>query len=170
MTGLIVGRFQIFHLGHKSLIEEALKRCDKVLVFVGSADKKRTLKNPLSYEERSRMITELFGEQLLVAPLNDIGVGDVPAWGDYLLKESKKYVDKLDVIFVGNEDKYQNWLSDDKKGLVKFETLNRKDIPISSSEIRENILNGDGSLFYKYTDEKLHKYLPEIKEILEKSR
>jgi len=36
--GLIVGRFQHIHIGHEKLINIGLKLCDKLLVFIGSAN------------------------------------------------------------------------------------------------------------------------------------
>ena len=44
--GLIVGRFQHFHIGHRSLVENAYKLCDRVLILVGSAQESGTLRNP----------------------------------------------------------------------------------------------------------------------------
>jgi len=44
--GLLVGRFNVFHIGHKSLADLALTMCNKLLIFVGSAQEKGTLRNP----------------------------------------------------------------------------------------------------------------------------
>ena len=37
--GMILGRFQIFHKGHESIINKALELCDEVIILIGSADK-----------------------------------------------------------------------------------------------------------------------------------
>ena len=38
--GIIVGRFQHIHKGHEKLINIGLKLCNKLLVFIGSANQK----------------------------------------------------------------------------------------------------------------------------------
>ena len=54
---IIIGRFQPFHLGHKKLIDFALKDYDKVIVVIGSHKKARNIKNPWTAEERQDMIS-----------------------------------------------------------------------------------------------------------------
>jgi bifunctional NMN adenylyltransferase/nudix hydrolase len=62
-----LGRFQPFHLGHKSIIEAALERADRVIVIVGSAHRARSVRNPFTAEERANMIYNTFpGESRLV--------------------------------------------------------------------------------------------------------
>ena len=53
--GVVLGRFQMLHKGHISLIDEASKLSDKVVVLVGSADKSNTIDNPFSFEERKEI-------------------------------------------------------------------------------------------------------------------
>lgn len=62
-----LGRFQPFHLGHKSIIDAALERADRVVVIVGSAHCARSVRNPFTAEERANMIYNTFpGESRLV--------------------------------------------------------------------------------------------------------
>lgn len=58
--GIVIGRFQPFHKGHKHLIDSALKKCRRVLVLIGSANKAISAKNPFTYEERKRMISHSY--------------------------------------------------------------------------------------------------------------
>ena len=53
---VFIGRFQPFHNGHKAVIDEALKRSDKVIILIGSANLPRSLRNPFSVAERTAMI------------------------------------------------------------------------------------------------------------------
>ena len=39
---VFIGRFQPFHRGHKAVIDEALKRADKVIMLIGSANLPRS--------------------------------------------------------------------------------------------------------------------------------
>ena len=45
-TGVILARLQPIHNGHLELIEQACDECDRVFVFIGSADKFNK-RNPL---------------------------------------------------------------------------------------------------------------------------
>ena len=40
--GIIVGRFQHIHKGHQKLIEIGLRLCDKLLIFIGSANQENS--------------------------------------------------------------------------------------------------------------------------------
>lgn len=48
--GYIVGRFQPLHLGHIELIKELKKNYDHFIVFIGSANQSKNIKNPLTFE------------------------------------------------------------------------------------------------------------------------
>jgi len=156
-NGLVLGRFQGLHKGHQALIDTALNNCSKVLVFVGSSDKSGTVRNPFTYEFRKHLIEELYGDRIIVSPLPDIGVGDVGAWGDYLLSKGHEAIgEDISAIVCGNERKYHLWFPDNPElSLVK---LDRKDIPVSASELREYIKNDDYKSFAALTDERMHKY------------
>lgn len=51
-----IGRFQMFHIAHRAVVQLALSRGKKVIILVGSADQRRTPKNPWTYRERCDMI------------------------------------------------------------------------------------------------------------------
>ena len=54
--GLILGRFQPLHMGHLSLFENVIEKKEKIIVCIGSSDKKRTKENPYNALERTQMI------------------------------------------------------------------------------------------------------------------
>ena len=54
--GFMVGRFQILHKGHESLINEGLERCKKFVILLGNSEESRTEKNPFTFQERKEMI------------------------------------------------------------------------------------------------------------------
>lgn len=62
--GLVIGRFQPFHKGHKFLIEEALKICDKIYIGIGSSNKSDE-KNPYSAKDRMSHIKKFLKEEHL---------------------------------------------------------------------------------------------------------
>ena len=83
--GLIVGRFQTLHLGHQAMIDTAAALCEKVVVFIGSSQESGTAKNPFTYEMRRKYLRKVCGRRIKIYPLPDIGVGNTPEWGEYLL-------------------------------------------------------------------------------------
>lgn len=53
---VFIGRFQPFHVGHKAVIDEALKRADNVIILIGSANLPRSTRNSFTVTERTQMI------------------------------------------------------------------------------------------------------------------
>lgn len=74
---VMIGRFRPFHLGHKHVVDEALKRAHNVLILVGSANRPRTFKNPWTFDEVYQMIHSVYASdktddgRLSVQPLDD---------------------------------------------------------------------------------------------------
>ena len=76
-VAVFIGRFQPFHNGHIDVIEQALEKADNVLVLVGSADAPRSPRNPWTYQERYRMITQSVDDlRVRVMPLQDASYND----------------------------------------------------------------------------------------------
>ena len=61
--GLICGRFGPIHKGHQSIINTSIERCDKTLIFVGSAQESGTLRNPFSADFRTDLIRKVFPDK-----------------------------------------------------------------------------------------------------------
>ena len=59
--GIIVGRFQTFHVGHECVVNKAVQLCERVGIFVGSSQEEGTLKNPFSYEMRKNILRKILG-------------------------------------------------------------------------------------------------------------
>ncbi|MBR9679065.1 MAG: adenylyltransferase/cytidyltransferase family protein [Nanoarchaeota archaeon] len=55
-VGLFIGRFQPFHKGHASVIEYALKQCDKLIILIGSPKQYGKEYNPFTLDQRKKMI------------------------------------------------------------------------------------------------------------------
>lgn len=67
---VFIGRFQPFHLGHKTVIDEALRRARHVIILIGSAKEARSIRNPFTWEERAAMIKDAYSaeEQARIHP------------------------------------------------------------------------------------------------------
>ncbi|RLG18843.1 nicotinamide-nucleotide adenylyltransferase [Candidatus Micrarchaeota archaeon] len=57
MIGLFIGRFQPFHNGHLEAVKWMLKKCDEVIILVGSSQFCYEKENPFTVGERIEMIT-----------------------------------------------------------------------------------------------------------------
>lgn len=72
-----IGRFQGFHYGHKAVVKEGISRLNpggKLLMFLGSANQPRTIKNPLTFTERAQIIKKSMGDlsnQIIFRPVFD---------------------------------------------------------------------------------------------------
>lgn len=55
-TGLLIGRFQPFHLGHLHAVRYALSKADILLIGIGSSNLSMQPDNPFTAEERQNMI------------------------------------------------------------------------------------------------------------------
>ena len=73
-VGVICGRFQTFHIGHESLVDTALKLCDRVLILVGSSQECGTERNPLNIDTRIRMLRAIYGDDnsIIIKGLSDL--------------------------------------------------------------------------------------------------
>jgi bifunctional NMN adenylyltransferase/nudix hydrolase len=75
INGYLIGRFSGLHSGHMHLIREARKQCDQLVIFVGSANAPRTIKNPWTYRERVEKINQFLKHEgitgVTCVPQND---------------------------------------------------------------------------------------------------
>ncbi len=94
--GLFIGRFQPLHIGHISVIENALKEVDSLIIGIGSAEKHHTTENPFTSEERKAMIESSIIGKYVVYPIPDIS--DYGHWVAYV----REIVGKFDVVYSGN--------------------------------------------------------------------
>jgi bifunctional NMN adenylyltransferase/nudix hydrolase len=63
--GIVIGRFQPFHLAHQNLIEHALSIAEKVIVILGSARSASDVKNPFTPAMREEIIRACFPKENL---------------------------------------------------------------------------------------------------------
>lgn len=54
-----IGRFQPFHKGHLTVVENALKNAERLLILIGSANRATDTRNPFTYEEREKIIGDV---------------------------------------------------------------------------------------------------------------
>ena len=162
-VGLVVGRFQHFHIGHRSLVENAFKLCDRVLILVGSAQESGTLRNPYLPSTRIDVIREIYGRDnsiLQVKELNDLThENDItPDWGKYVLKNVKTHIRKEPSLMVyGNDEFRSRWFAPEDIENTAELVIPRSRIPISATQLREALIRDDFEYWSKFVDDKTHK-------------
>lgn len=67
-TAVYIGRFQPIHKAHLETIEKALEKAEQLIIFIGTDNRPKTIKNPFSTDERKLIIQdaiqEHFGEEV----------------------------------------------------------------------------------------------------------
>lgn len=147
--GFVIGRFQPFHNGHKHLIETAYDNCDELVVFIGSSQESRTLKNPFTFQERWRMLYDELciqgGRNIIFTPLADTATNQ--EWIDSICDELNfmtKWTSEITetVFFCCDKDedtaKSNNLLQDINV------TIHRVDNPhgLNATDIRKALFTG----------------------------
>lgn len=167
-TGFICGRFQTFHKGHQKLIETALMLCDRVLIFVGSAQESGTERNPLNISTRIKMIQAVYDDpaRIMVFGLSDMtNENDIcPEWGRYLLDNVDKYIYKAPELMVyGNDSSRSGWFDTEDIKQTSELIINRHELPISATMVRSLMALDIRREWMKLVDPKLHKMYDELR-------
>lgn len=167
-TGLIVGRFQTFHIGHQSLVETGLKLCDRLLILIGSAQECGTERNPLNIITRMKMLRSIYDDdsRVMIYALPDLtNENDIkPEWGRYVLDNVDRYIYKApELMIYGNDEARSRWFDvEDIKDTSEF-IVNRGRIPISATMLREFMVKDERREWMKWVDPKLHKMYDELR-------
>ena len=97
MICLFVGRFQPLHKGHEAAIKSLFRKCSKVVIVIGSSNKKDK-ENPFTLEQRKKMIKNVFSK--FRKKYSIIGIPDIGndyQWAMSIMKKAE-----FDVVVTGN--------------------------------------------------------------------
>lgn len=141
MNGLFIGRFQPFHKGHLSAIEQALTEVDHLYIGIGSSEENFRPTNPFTCAERIQMITAALKEAK-IAPANYTmipvpNIHNFALWPDHV----ELYVPPFENLYTGSEvvkTLYQTINQKRKKPYLICEV--HKEFDVSSTEIRQLLL------------------------------
>lgn len=171
-TGLIVGRFQTVTNGHEHLIDTARKLCDRIVLFVGSAQECGTLRNPLNIATRIKLLRELYPDEreVLIYGLSDLTKegDDTYDWGNYLLRNAIRYLGKVPECMIyglckEEEGRATKWYDLDKHDKMSFMMVPTNTIPIRATTIRELMVLNEREEWMKWVNSKLHKHYDPIR-------
>ena len=124
MNGLLIGRFQPFHLGHLSAIQFALSKVDKLWIGLGSSNKPIEKDNPFTATERKEMILSSIDSSMK----EKISIYFIPDVDNHI-----RWIEKIDTIVPSFDIVFSN--DDLTKHLYAKRSTKISSIPFSNREI-----------------------------------
>ena len=182
MVGCILFRGQPFHNGHMNMVQKAYEDCRKcgcdLYIFVGSADKVGTVRNPLPIEFRTMLIEGALHEEYAMQDLAHIHV--IPmcdmtdesdnsySWGRYLFVKMLYYTKDSDmtIYYSDRPDIMLNWFDQQDRWCLRFKFLDRFE-GISATLVRNLIMND--MPVDKYIPPFVHMHMEEIKKYMKEA-
>jgi nicotinamide-nucleotide adenylyltransferase len=136
MNGLLIGRFQPFHLGHLEALRFALSKVDKLWVGLGSSNKPVEKNNPFTAEERKEMILSSIDDSMK----EKISIYFIPDVDNHVkwIEKIDTIVPKFDIIF-SNDELTKHLYSKRITQVVSIPFLNRDEL--SGTHIRDLIIS-----------------------------
>jgi nicotinamide-nucleotide adenylyltransferase len=138
--GLIVGRFQPFHLGHLGAIKDVSKEVDELVIVIGSAQYSHRLNDPFTAGERLTMIRKALEEagmdcsRIWIVPVPDIHLHMM--WASAV----EGYTPKFDIVYSNEPLTRRLFIEAGYK--VKAMRFHERKL-YSSTEIRERMLKDE---------------------------
>jgi len=136
MNGLLIGRFQPFHLGHLEAFRFALSKVEKLWVGLGSSNKPPGKNNPFSAEERKEMILSSIDDSMK----NRISIYFIPDLDNHVrwIEKIDTIVPKFDMVF-SNDELTKHLYSKRAVQVVPIPFLKRNEL--SGTNIRDLIIS-----------------------------
>lgn len=84
--GLVCGRLAHIHNGHKLIIDESIKLCNRTIILLGSSQESNTLRNPFTADFRIELIKKVYkdSKNIEIVKLPDLTneLDLTQEWGD----------------------------------------------------------------------------------------
>ena len=146
MNGLLIGRFQPFHLGHLEALQFALSKVEKLWVGLGSSNKPIQKNNPFSAQERQKMILSSIDDSIK----EKISIYFIPDLDNHIqwIKKIDSIVPKFEIIF-SNDELIKHLYSKRSVKVDSIPFLDRENL--SGTNIRDLIIS----------DQNWHDFVPE---------
>ena len=110
---VFIGRFAPPHLGHLKVIEQALEQAEHLAVFVGSANRSPSIRNPFPVDFRIKMLKSMLTstqlERVTFFELDDFMYNDY-AWNAAITATiADEYPWAADVALVGHSKDHSSY-------------------------------------------------------------
>jgi len=138
-TALFIGRFQPFHLGHLSVIQEISPKYEKIIVAIGSAEENYLPNNPFTAGERFEMIrATLKAENFDLAKIAIMPVRNINNYALWV-RHVELILPRFDVVYTGSSIVKRLFENDGKYEIQKVS----KKINLNATTVRQQILNSE---------------------------
>ena len=136
MNGLLIGRFQPFHLGHLEAFRFALSQVDKLWIGIGSSNKPSEKNNPFTADERKDMILSSIDDFIS----NRIEIFYIPDFENHI-----EWIENIDLIvpyfeIIFTNDELTQFLYRKRGKKVISVPFKEREI-LSATNIRERIIS-----------------------------
>ena len=148
--GIVIGRFQPFHVAHRELIKHSLTLAEKVIVILGSARSASDVRNPFTPAMREEIIRACFPEdsaRLIFRAVRDYPYND-HVWTaevQNLVSEITEELDGAKIGIVGFfKDRSSYYLNlFPQWNFEEFYVSDKKLLNINATQIREKFFTDD---------------------------
>lgn len=136
MNGLLIGRFQPFHLGHLEAFRFALSKVEKLWIGIGSSNRPSEKNNPFTADERKEMILSSIDDSIS----NRIQIFFIPDFDNHIkwIQNIDSLVPDFEVVF-SNDKLTQSLYSKRGKKVISVPFKDRE--ILSGTNIRNKILS-----------------------------
>jgi len=181
-TGVFLARMQPVHNAHLHMIEQACIENDKVIVMLGSADKKYEIRNPFPIELREVMLNRAILDKFKFDFIQKIRIHTLPdythkkdyendkEWGLYLYYNIlSKIKNNIFSIYYSDEPEIMlNWFDNNIKERINFRFFERNSLfeGLSATKIREAIINNDRQYIESFCPKSVINNLKTMQDIL----
>lgn len=146
--GIVIGRFQPFHLAHQKLIKTALSLAEKVIVILGSARSASDVKNPFTPAMREEIIRACFPDEtdrLVFRAVRDYPYND-HVWTaevqNIVAEETDEKPDAKIAVFGFFKDRSSYYLNlFPQWDFEEFYVADKKLLSINATQIREKLFS-----------------------------
>jgi nicotinamide-nucleotide adenylyltransferase len=146
MDGLLIGRFQPFHLGHFDAVQFALSKVNNLWIGIGSSNKTLEFNNPFSADERKEMILSSIDEAIA----NRIKIFFIPD-----LDNHQKWIDNINLLVPNFEVVFTN--DEFTQSLYQKRGIKVISVPLKD----RNVLSGTNIRKRIMTDQNWEELVPE---------
>jgi nicotinamide-nucleotide adenylyltransferase len=136
---LFIGRFQPFHLGHLSVIQDILTENTHLVIGIGSSQYSKTNINPYTYEEREAMIRAALKEaNISLSKITIIAIPDIHD-SEKWVKHVQNLTPPFSALYTGSPVVCELF-EQSNNTTIKPVNLTHK---ISATQIRDRMKNGE---------------------------
>ena len=178
-VAILIGRFEPFHNGHLANTQRAMNIADHVHILVGSSYQPRSPKNPFTFAERKKMISNVIGKPIprlgsakdnyTINPLPDFKYSN-NSWISAVqasVATQHPGVDDKDICILGYDKDESSWYNHafpewDFVELSGFVEHGSK--PIDATKVRELLFEGHLDYIQGAVPSAVFEYLTQFKE------